>query len=202
MEREHLRPKLIGATASDYPSATEILVSFPEEWELVERMSRGNTPLYIAAMQPEEERPRRDQFYGLSPEINLTLTAYRLYKFFRPWPMPSIVASWNVATGRGRVERVDDLKVQLQSIGQAQAWFGETYGVLWECYFDETRRREPGWQEELAAIWRIVEKSMEVTKMFTQPREPAFEEGYAEFLTRLGYEPDASCPKWWSKAMR
>jgi len=95
MEREPLplRLKLRVAASIDYPAASEILVSFPDKWELIHQMRRGDRTLYIAAMPPSEESPRRDHFYGLPPEINLELTTYRLDKFFQPWPMPSIIAS-------------------------------------------------------------------------------------------------------------
>lgn len=123
MEREplslRLRLKLTVAAAIDYPAASEILVSFPGKWELIHQMRREDTPLCIAAMPPSQESPRPDHFYGLTPEISLELTTYRLYKFFQPWPMPSIIASWDQATGTGRVEKMGDIKIQLQPFGQA-----------------------------------------------------------------------------------
>ena len=80
MGKEHppRRLKLTSAVILDYPGAAEILVSFPDEWELVHQLSRGDNPLYIAGMPPSREEPRRDHFYGLSPEINLEATTYRL----------------------------------------------------------------------------------------------------------------------------
>jgi hypothetical protein len=137
MEREP-RPrtlKLADAASEDYPAASEILVSFPDRWELVQPISLGDTLLYLAAMPPSQEWARRDRFHGLAPEINLELTAYRLYSFFQPWPIPSVIVSWDEATGTGRVERMGDLKMQLRPVGQAQIWKGPAYGVLWECYF-------------------------------------------------------------------
>ena len=198
-EPTELREKLTVAVAIDYPEAAEILVSFPDEWELVHQMRRGDTPLYIAAMQPREEEPRRDHFYGLIPEINLELTTYRLYKFFRPWPMPSIIVGWDEIKGTGRVEKVGHLKIQLQPLGQAQAWYGQQFGVIWECYFHETRRQEANWQDELQVFWHAVERDIGVANIFTDPHEPTFEEGYTDFLTRLGYAPDRDHPPWWSK---
>jgi len=86
MEREPLplKLKLRVAASIDYPAASEVLVSFPNEWELIYQMRREDTPLYIAAMPPSQESPRHDHFYRLTPEINLELTTYRLYKFFQP----------------------------------------------------------------------------------------------------------------------
>ena len=183
----------------DYPAVSEILVSFPDRWELVQYMSRGDTPLYLAAMPPSQEWTRRDRFYGLAPEINLELTTYRLYSFFQPWPIPSVIVSWDEVMGTAQVERMADLKMQLRPIGQAQMWKGHTYGVIWECYFHETRRRETCWQNELYGFWRAVEEDMDVAKIFTQPHEPTFEQGYTDFLGRLGYAPDQAYPGWWSK---
>jgi len=201
MEREP-RPQrltLAEAAAEDYRAASRILVSFPDQWELVRRMERGDTLLYLAAMPASQERARRDCFYGLLPEINLELTTYRLYSFFQPLPIPSVIVSWNEATGTGRVEEMGDLKIQLRPVGQAQIWKGQTYGVIWECYFHEMGRRAAHWQDELHQFWRAVEEDMGVVKLFTQPHEPTFEQGYTDFLSRLGYAPDPACPEWWSK---
>ncbi len=197
-EPRRLRLKLTAAALFDYPSASEIAVSFPEEWELVEQIRRGDTSLYVAAMPTSSERPSRNRFHGLGPEINLELTAYRLYKFFLAWPTPSVTVLWDASAGIGRVEGVSDLKVQLQPVGQAQVWLGQNFSVLWECYFHEPRR-ERNWQNELAAIWRVVEKDMGLAKIFTLPQDPAFEEGYQGFLRRLGYELDPGYVGWWSK---
>ena len=191
--------RLADAASEDYPAASEILVSFPDRWELVQPLSLGYTLLYLAAMPPSQERARRDRFYGLAPEINLELTTYRLYSFFQPWPIPSVIVSWDEATGAGRVEEMGDLKIQLRPIGQAQIWKGQTYGMIWECYFHETRRRNATWQDELYQFWRAVEEDMGVARIFTQPHEPTFEEGYTDFLGHLGYAPDPACPEWWSK---
>lgn len=73
MEKEPLPLKLTSAVIFDYPSASEILVSFPDE-------PRKNTTLCSCyATQPR--KPRRDHFYGLSPEINLEMPTYRHYLF-------------------------------------------------------------------------------------------------------------------------
>lgn len=77
-----------------------------------------------------------------------------------------------------------DLKIQMQPVGQAQVWRGEREAVLWECYLHETARAT-GWQEELAAFWRAVEKDIAAPKIFTQPQEPTFPEGYQAFLRQL-----------------
>ncbi len=201
MEREPLplRPKLRVAVSIDYPAASGILVSFPDKWELICQMKREGTPLYIAAWPPSEEKADPEHFHGLSPEINLELTTYRLYRFFQPWPMPSFTVAWDKAAGKGQVVGGGPLTVQLQPLGQAQTWCGPNYGVLWECYAHETTRRKADWQEMLYEIWQTVEKNMEVGKIFTQPHEPAFEGDYTEFLSRLDYHPDPESPGWWSK---
>ena len=93
------------------------------------------------------------------------------------------------------------LRVQLQPLGQAQVWTGETSGVLWECFFHGTRRGGVNWQEELATFWLVVENDMAVQTIFTQPHEPTFEEGYPDFLSRLGYAPNPDFEWWWSKEL-
>jgi hypothetical protein len=59
--------------------------------------------------------------------------------------------------------------------------------------------RTANWQETLYEIWQAVERDMKGAKIFTQPHEPTFEEGYLDFLSRLGYQPDPESPRWWSK---
>jgi hypothetical protein len=199
------REKLTTTVANRYPHASEILVSFPEEWEVVsvlerEREGGDASPLYIAAMPPTVERPGRDHFYGLSPEINQSLTTYRLYRFFQPWPMPTLFVDWNPQQGRGRVVGQGETKINLHPIGQAQTWTGDTFGLIWESYLHEPRRKDD-WQDLLADIWQRVEGDTQVEKVFTPSYEPTFEEGYAEFLTRLGYAPEAASPQWWSKTL-
>jgi RHS repeat-associated protein len=135
---------------------------------------------------------------GLAPEINVSLVFYRLYKFFQPWPMADVLVNWDAQEGRGRVPGVGDQKVQLRPIGQAQAWFGLTEAVLWEGYFQETRRRR-NWQGTLIEAWQTVERDLKVGKIFTLPHEPAFERGYTGFLSRMGYRLDLANPEWWSK---
>jgi hypothetical protein len=201
MEREPRprRQKLADVAAREYPAASEIMMSFPDRWELVRHINGGDIPLYLAAMPPSQERTHHNRFYGLAPEINSELSTHRLYNFFQPWPVPSVIVSWNEATGMGQVERMGDLKIQFRPIGQAQIWKGQNFGMIWECYFHETRRREAHWQNELHEFWKAVEEDMGVAKVFTQPHEPTFERGYTDFLSRLGYAPDPAYPEWWSK---
>lgn len=201
MERESRpspSPPLVEIVGRDFPGANEVLVSFPERWECIEKISDGRGPLYVAGFPIERSFTGREHFEGLPREINVDLVFYRLYKFFQPWPMPQIVAEWNPREGEGRVVGDRGFTLQLQPIGQAQAWFGVNHAVLWECYFDESRRTAT-WQDTLAAVWSVVEKDLDVPKIFTPPHEPAFPEGYREFLTQLGYAQDADYPLWWGK---
>lgn len=193
-----LSEKLITAVMIDFPEVQEVLVSFPDAWELVRSFPRQEIPLYAAALPWETEKPRRDHFYGLSAEINLTLTQYRQYKLFQPWPQPVIPVAWDVEKGEGRVVRGGRLNVRLQPIAEAQVWAGNLFGLVWECYPTQSQRRE-GWQAELAAFWRAVEADMRVAKLFTQPHDPALPEGYTDFLDALGYAPDREFARWWSK---
>jgi hypothetical protein len=200
MEREPRPaiPKLVDIVQRDYPAASEILVSFPEQWEFVQSIGEGDRRLYVAGFPLSREHPTRHHFEGLRPEINITLLFYRLYKFFQPWPQPRLLIEWNEQAGQGRVAGYGNLHLQLQPIGQAQVWFGLNHAVLWEAYLQETRRRE-NWQDTLADVWQVVERDLNVSKIFTLPYDPAFEEGYQEFLTRLGYGLDRESPEWWSK---
>ena len=200
-----LREKLVHAVQVDYPHASEILVSFPDKWELIQKLEREGLPhtrasrtVYIAAWPPSEERAYKDHFVGLSEAINLSLTSYRMYKFFQPWPQPHITVAWDIEAGQGEVIGGGPLTVQLQPIGQAQVWYGPEVGVLWEAYIHQPDREE-GWQELLADIWQVVEQSMGVGKIFTMSHDPAFPKAwYRSFLKALGYGP-TEAGNWWSK---
>jgi hypothetical protein len=205
MAKPESREKLTNAVARDYPEASEILVSFPDQWELVETLAeqKGNrqTTIYIASTPIERERPRRDQFPELPAEVNLSLESYRLYNFFEPWPQPTLLVDWNAWQGRGKVVGHGDTKINMHQLGQAQTWTGEHFGVLWECYFHSAGRRD-NWAEQLARVWRIVERGMGMQKVFTTSHDPEFEQTfYEEFLTRLGYAPEPTAPQWWSKTL-
>jgi hypothetical protein len=208
MEKEprplRLREKLIVAAAIDYPTASEIVVSFADKWELVACFRRQigfyeNTHLYVAAFPPSEERSYSNHFLGLSPEINCSLTSYRLYKLFRPWQQPILPIAWDETRGEGRVLAGGSLRVQLQPIGQAQVWSGKKYAVFWEAFLNETGQQGDAWQADLAQFWYAVEDDLGVNKIFTQPHEPTFEKGYPRFLEHLGYALDPEFERWWSK---
>lgn len=194
-----LPERLVTAVARDFPEAQEILVGFRDEWELVRSLGRQDQPLYAAAFPWEEERPRRDHFSGLSAGVNLSLNQYRHHQLFRPWKQPTIQIAWDMETGEGRVLPGGHLNVRLQCVAEAQVWAGESVGVIWECYLLASEKPEQ-WQEELAAFWGAVEADMRVAKIYTLPQDPAFPEGYSEFLEALGYQPDSAFPLWWSKA--
>lgn len=195
-----LTEKLITAAAIDYPAASEIVVSFPQEWELVYAIRTGWKPLYVAGLSRSVEPSRCDNFHGLSPEINRSLTSYRLYKLFEPRVILQFHIAWNSYQSQGRLIGGAGLKVHLQPLGQAQIWQGETYGLIWEGYLFDAYRHRPNWPETLAAFWRAVEMDLNVTKIFTQPQEPTFTDGSPEFLSRIGYAPDPEFERWWSKS--
>jgi hypothetical protein len=191
--------KLTAVVARDFPDAQDVQVSFPDEWELIRSFRRDDMPLYAAAWPWEEERPRRDHFRGLPADINLTLNRYRHHWLFRPWPQPTLRVTWDADAGAGRVAPGGHLDIRLEPIAKAQVWAGETCAVLWECYLLGSLRQEE-WQDELIQFWQTVEEDMGTEKIFTQPRDPAYPEGYTDLLSELGYRPDADFPLWWSKA--
>jgi hypothetical protein len=156
---------------------------------------------YHALGGPRAPRYPANHFEGLPAEINVNLVFYRHYKFFQPWPLPQVVVGWNPSQGEGRVIGDRGFKLQLQPVGQAQAWYGLTHAVLWEAYVDETRR-VGNWQETLVNLWGVVERDLDVPKLFTAPHEPTFIEGYREFLTGMGYGQDRDYPLWWSKTRK
>lgn len=168
MEREAqpTHPKLVEVVRRDYPTASEILVSFPDQWEFVHSLKSQERRIYIGAFPPERAHPSRDHFHGLAPEINVDLVFYRLYKFFQPWPRPTVIVNWVELAGRGRVSGFGETRVQLHPIGQAQAWFGPNHAILWECYMHEIHRRG-NWPETLAEVWQTVEKDLCVPKILT-----------------------------------
>jgi hypothetical protein len=121
-----------------------------------------------------------------------------------PWPQPTLLTEWDAQRGTGTVLRQEGLTIQLQPIDQAQAWWGDTYGVIWECYFFSTHLR-PTWMEELVACWQAVETDIGVSTIFTEAHEPDFPEGeldYTDFLTILGYSPDPGADGRWRNKRR
>lgn len=173
-------------------------MSFPDQWDHIETVRNGEHPLYLAGFPLERARTHRDHFAGLGPEINVSLVFYRLYKFFQPWPMRQVTIEWDQSRSHGRVMGSQEGKLQPQPIGQAQAWFGLDYAILWECYFDLSRRTA-NWEEALAEVWRRVEWDIGASKIFTPPSEPSFEADYTDYLKKLGYEVDTENVRWWSK---
>lgn len=200
MEREQAPspPKLVDIAARDYPEAERVLVSFPDQWEHIETLQTEGQPLYVAGFPIERAFNGREHFEGLPPEINVNLVLYRLYKFFQPWPMPQVTVEWDAGQRRGRVTDSQGWRVRMQPIGQAQAWFGLTHAVVWECFLEESRLEEND-PARLASLWRIIEKDVGAPKLLTLPHEPAFHGDYPAFLKELGYQPDATTQGWWSK---
>ena len=94
--------KLTEAVAREYPRI-EIGVSFSNEWELVHSLRSSSKSLYMAGLPPSLERSRGDHFYGLSPEINRSLTTCRLYKLLQPWMTPLFQVACNSYLGEGRI---------------------------------------------------------------------------------------------------
>ena len=169
------------AVAADFPGYTEIAVSFPDQWELVQELRPADGPLYIAGLPRRREHSDSERFYGLPGDINQVLTTYRQYRVFQPWPQPILLVEWDAQRGTGTVLRPEDLTVQLQPIGQAQAWWGDTYGIIWECYFFSAHLR-PTWMGELIACWQAVEIDIGVSTIFTDAHEPDFPEGSLTIL--------------------
>jgi len=196
------RPTLLTqAVAADFPSYSDIAVSFPDQWELIREIRAADTPLYIAALPHQEEPTRSDHFPELGPAINQALTLYRHYKTFLPWPQPRLSLDVLEAGGLGRVMGTEGLTIQLQPIGEAQAWYGGGYAVIWECYLFGSSLRE-SWLNELTAFWQAIETDIAAPTLFTEAREPDFPEGeftYEDFLTTLGYTPLPQTPRWWQK---
>lgn len=202
MEREPhpTSRKLTEVLQEAYPTAAGVRVSFPDKWEFVETVQHQKTKLYVAGFPIERSFTGREHFEGLGPEINVDLVFYRLYKFFRPWPTPQVNIEWNASQRHGTITDFQGWQVQMQPVGQAQAWFGVNAALLWECYLEDSRREEND-PERLASLWRVVEKDVRSPKLYTLPHEPSFDGDYPEFLKDLGYQPDADTQGWWSKTV-
>jgi hypothetical protein len=200
MEREPYPHKqlLIEVVAQDYLDADKVLVSFPEQWQFVQKI-HGEETAYVAALPASQEIPYISRFHGLPVTINESLMTYTHYKLFRPWLSPILTVGWNEVTGVGRVESVDPVNIQLKTAGQAQVWKGESAAVLWECYVLGASQESSTGHEELRQFWHSVENDIGVTHLFTPPYDPAFENGYLDFLGSLGYTADPVIPGWWRK---
>lgn len=188
--------KLIAVVTADFPKACEIAVSYPDQWELINKTWRQTTPLYISALPTQREPPDPKRYHGLSSEVNRDLVNSRLYRLFYPWPLPVNTFSWDPETS-GPKKRKRDFKVQLTPIGYAQAWFGGIYGVVIECSIIKVAR-ESNWIEELGVFWQAVRRDMGVKKVFTRANSQAWGEDYRKVLAHLGFAPDRNYPMWWS----
>jgi hypothetical protein len=135
----------------------------------------------------------------LPPAINESLTTNTHYKLFQPWLSPILTVGWHEVAGVGRVESVDSVHVQLKTAGQAQVWKGELTAVLWECYVLGASQDNSTEHEELRQFWQTVENDIGIAHLFTPPYDPAFENGYTDFLSSLDYAADPLAPGWWRK---
>jgi len=201
MERESQLPtrKLVEVAARDFPNASTVQVSFPDKWEHLATIESANSSMYIAGFPIERAYSTSHHFAGLPHEINVNLVFYRFYKFFEPWPRPQLTLEWQVGQPHGQVTEFQGFQVQLQPIGQVQAWFGVENAVLWECYMDSSRRdmnSQQNWKE----VWERVEQDVDAVNFFTLPHEPAFEGSYIDFLKQLGYQEDPEHFCWWRKS--
>jgi hypothetical protein len=188
--------------AGDFPYVSEVLLEFSDRWVLSDYLG-GDPPLYIGRWT-QEEQVRFHRFYHLPRQVNENLNHYTLYKFFRPWLLPSLLVAWDETTGRGRVIKPKDIKIRMQPLGQAQVWHGDAYAVVWECYFFSSGREYPNWQGRLSQIWQGVEKDIKARVFYTLPHEPDWpggKAGYREFLGHLGYVPSQESQGWWSKGV-
>lgn len=193
--------RLIDVVKTKFPEASKVLVSFPDKWEFIDTVKQEQNSIYVAGFPVERAFHGREHFEGLPPEINVNLVFYRLYKFFQPCPTPQVGVDWDSSPHLGRIKDLSGWRLQMQPIGQAQAWFGVDYALLWECYLEKSPR-STNWQETLAELWQRVEQDVNAPTLFTAPHDPAFLEGYPEFLRRLGYAEDADYPFWWRKNRR
>ena len=192
-----LHTKLIDQVRTDFPDAKDIVVSYPETWNTLRRVIHDHLIFYIAATDPVAESPRHNRFYGLSSDINRSLTTYRLYHFFRPHPRPIFTTNWNPGKDTGNILELTQQSLQLQTIGHAQAWFGGLHAVIWECFFHAPIPTWPGWKDHLAICWNTVEFDTGAHTILTQPNEPTWETGYDIFLKHLGFNPSSQYPHWW-----
>jgi len=99
------------AVAADFPDYTEIAVSFPDQWELVQELRPADGLLYVAGLPRRSERSDSERLYGLPEDINRVLTTYRQYKIFQPWRQPTLLAEWDAQRGTGTVFRQESLTI-------------------------------------------------------------------------------------------
>jgi hypothetical protein len=162
---------------------------FIDEAELIGVLSEGEHHLFLAGYEKEPvRRGSSHEFPFLSPAENTGLHTYRDLRPLLPWPQPVIGVSWNPEKGSGRVvSGPTRANVIMQPVGQAQVWYGNEVGVLWEAYLHH------GYDPLLPHLWEQVEKflaSQGVSKMYTLAHDPEYEqEFYTAFLTARGYTP-------------
>jgi hypothetical protein len=189
---------LLDIVSREYPSGTKIHLGNLVEFEFVQELRKSGELLYVAALPTHKEQPQQGRVPGLSPEINVTLTQFRMYKLLRAVPTFTSPYKTTMKQNRNIIMKNRCIDIRLESIGDAQTWTGVEFGIVWECFI-YTGSRDKNWQLVLTPFWQAVEKSMNVSKIFTLPHDPAYPVGYKPFLRRFGYAQDTDFSFWWSK---
>ncbi len=82
--------------------------------------------------------------------------------------------------------------IQMQPVGEAQAWWGGGIGVLWEAFLAKIPETEQGCSLPLLhGLWDLIEAfllSRRVMRIVTLPQDPAYDPAfYQAFLAERGY---------------
>jgi hypothetical protein len=149
--------------------------------------------VFLMACEVEAVKPVKDPFPFLSAEENLSVTHYCSIRPVVPWPQPRIGITWNNERGEGRVTGTHEVDVILRPVGEAQLWWGNATGVIWEGFFERDIRAREDHELLMHGLWEGLEgylAAQGVSRVYTHDRDLVFEDAwYRGFLKEREYQP-------------
>lgn len=148
----------------------------------------------IAKIMRVIERPPSIRIQLLTDDEHGTLNTYETIGFFKPVMRQRIAIA--IPMGASPMAMNDGMRVistkpsadiAWQKVGQAQLWYSTVSKacVLWEClaFGDVKPRVKEFWEWTLRYCGFL-----EMKKVYTHDRDPAYDDDYKAFLESLGFE--------------
>lgn len=110
-----------------------------------------------------------------------------------------------MAGDHGEVTGIHSVPVILHKIGNAQVWFGENVGLIFEAFLEDKVQKDPSFEALMNQLWSIIEEflmSQGISQIYTLGRDPALEDAWLRgHLERRGYKPLSAGSVTWAKAI-
>lgn len=150
---------------------------------------------FLLAYDLQEERLERGRFAFPAPEKNLAITLYRHITPVEPWSQPRLGIAWNAAQGEDRVLGTSHVNVVLKGIGNAQLWWGDGIGVIWEAFFEERVQKRSNYDLLMHRLWDTLGRYLteqDVKRIYTYAHDPARDDAwYQAFVANRDYRRDS-----------